>query len=75
MKPLGSKPESAHDIFKHESNPLDPFFAPKNVAMIGATENPGSVGRTTMWNLMSSPFGGAIFPVNPKRHSVLGIKA
>jgi acetyltransferase len=80
MKPLGYKPESAHDIFKHdvfrrEAHPLDPFFAPKNVAMIGATENPGSVGRTTMWNLMSTPFGGAIFPVNPKRASVLGIKA
>ncbi len=80
MKPLGYKPESAHDIFKHdvfrrEAHPLDPFFAPKNVAMIGATENPGSVGRTTMWNLMSTPFGGAIFPVNPKRTSVLGIKA
>ncbi len=80
MKPTGYKPESAHDIFKHdvfrrEAHPLDPFFAPKNVAMIGATENPGSVGRTTMWNLMSTPFGGAIFPVNPKRTSVLGIKA
>lgn len=75
MKPAGFKPESAHDIFRHESHPLDPFFAPKNVAMIGATENPGSVGRTTMWNLMSTPFGGAIFPVNPKRQSVLGIKA
>lgn len=80
MKPLGYKPESAHDIFKHdvfrrEAHPLDPFFKPGNVAMIGATENPGSVGRTTMWNLMSTPFGGAIFPVNPKRQSVLGIKA
>lgn len=80
MKPLGYKPESAHDIFKHdvfrrEAHPLDPFFTPGNVAMIGATENPGSVGRTTMWNLMSTPFGGAIFPVNPRRQSVLGIKA
>ena len=51
------------------------LFTPGNVAMIGATENPGSVGRTTMWYLMSTPFGGAIFPVNPKRQSVLGIKA
>lgn len=69
------KPESAHDILKHEANPLDPFFAPRNIAVIGATENPGSVGRTTLWNLISSPFGGAVFPVNPKRESVLGIKA
>ncbi len=76
MKPFGvQKPESAHDILKHEANPLDPFFSPRNVAVIGATENVGSVGRTTLWNLMSSPFGGAVFPVNPKRDSVLGIKA
>jgi acetyltransferase len=57
------------------SHPLDSFFTPKNVAVIGATETPGSVGRTTLWNLMSTPFGGAVFPVNPKRSSVLGIKA
>ena len=28
-----------------------------------------------MWNLISSPFGGTVFPVNPKRRRVLGIKA
>jgi acetyltransferase len=76
MKPLKtSKPESAHDILGHEAHPLDPFFQPRNIAVVGATENPGSVGRTTLWNLMSTPFGGAVFPVNPKRDNVLGIKA
>ena len=57
------------------AHPLDAFFTPKNIAVIGATENPGSVGRTTLWNLLSTPFGGAVFPVNPKRSNVLGIKA
>ena len=33
------------------------------------------MGRTILWNLISSPFGGTVFPVNPKRPSVLGIKA
>ncbi|MBI4893037.1 MAG: acetate--CoA ligase family protein [Acidobacteria bacterium] len=76
MKPSSGKAlKSAHDILGHVEHPLDPFFKPKNVAMLGATENPGSVGRTTLWNLISSPFGGAVFPVNPKRESVLGIKA
>jgi acetyltransferase len=51
------------------------FFSPKNVAVIGATENPGSVGRTLLWNLVTSPFGGTVYPVNPKRPSVLGVKA
>jgi acetyltransferase len=55
--------------------PLDVFFSPKSVAVIGATETPGSVGRTVLWNLLSSQFGGTVFPVNLKRSSVLGIQA
>ena len=54
---------------------LDAIFSPKNVAVIGATERPGSVGRTILWNLISSPFGGTVFPVNPSRPSILGIRA
>ncbi len=57
------------------SRSLDLFFAPKTVAVIGATETAGSVGRTVFWNLISNPFGGTVFPVNPKRSGVLGIKA
>ncbi|BAZ86789.1 bifunctional acetate--CoA ligase family protein/GNAT family N-acetyltransferase [Dolichospermum compactum] len=56
-------------------NPLDAIFIPKTVAVIGATEKPGSVGRTLLWNLITNPFGGTVFPINPHRHSVLGIKA
>lgn len=67
--------DPVHDVLSYERNPLDSIFAPKNVALIGATENPGSVGRTVMWNLISNPFGGAVFPINPKRPSVLGVKA
>src|SRR6516165_5523505 len=60
----------------HErTQPLDVFFSPKTVAVIGATENPGTVGRTVLWNLVTSPFGGTVYPVNPKRPSVLGVKA
>ena len=60
------------EIVRH---PLDAIFAPKSVAVVGATEKPGSVGRTVLWNLMNTPFGGPIYPVNPSRGSVLGIKA
>jgi acetyltransferase len=54
---------------------LDALFTPQNVAVIGATESLGTVGRTIMWNLITNPFGGTVFPVNPKRPSVLGVKA
>jgi acetyltransferase len=67
--------DPAHDVLRYERQPLDAIFAPKNVAVIGATEKPGSVGRTILSNLIASPFGGTVFPVNPKRPSVLGIKA
>jgi acetyltransferase len=67
--------DSTHDVLRYERQALDTIFAPKNIAVIGATETLGSVGRTLLWNLISSPFGGAVFPINPKRPSVLGIKA
>ncbi|WP_437603917.1 bifunctional acetate--CoA ligase family protein/GNAT family N-acetyltransferase [Sorangium sp. So ce590] len=67
--------DRAHDVLRQEFQSLDPIFKPRNVAVIGATENSGAVGRTLLWNLISNPFGGTVFPVNPKRSSVLGIKA
>jgi acetyltransferase len=67
--------DPARDIFRYGDNPLNYIFTPKTVAVIGATENAGSVGRTVLWNLISNPFGGVVFPVNPKRPSILGIKA
>src|SRR5512140_3443020 len=67
--------DPAHDVLHYERQALEAFFGPRNVAVIGATETPDSVGRTILWNLISSPFGGTVFPVNPKRAGVLGIKA
>ncbi len=66
--------DRAHDVLRSE-HPLDAMFAPKSVAVIGATERAGSVGRAVLWSLVSSPFGGTVYPVSDKRASVLGIKA
>ena len=54
---------------------LEVFFRPQSVALIGATDRPGHVGRSVLWNLISSPFGGTVYPVSLKKNSVLGIKA
>ena len=67
--------DPVHDVLRYEHTALNSIFSPKNVAVIGATETENSVGRTLMWNLISNPFGGAVFPINPKRASVLGVKA
>lgn len=63
----GGLPRPAHS--------LDVFFAPETVAVIGATEAPGRVGRAVLKNLLASPFGGTVFPVNPGRTSALGVRA
>src|SRR5579872_4161163 len=64
--------ESAEKSLKRD---LDVFLKPKSVAVIGATEKAGAVGRNILSNLISSPFGGTVYPVNPKRQSILGVKA
>ncbi len=63
------------DELREDRHPLDPIFKPSRVALVGASERAGSVGRTVLWNLISNPFGGIIYPVNPKRAHVLGIRA
>lgn len=69
-----SATDRAYDILRSEHRPLDAIFAPRTIALIGASEREGSVGRTVLWNLITHPFGGTVFPINPNRHSVLGIR-
>jgi acetyltransferase len=52
---------------------LKAMLNPKVIALVGATEAPDSVGRALMENLAS--FGGVVYPINPKRRSVLGVEA
>ena len=52
---------------------LGVFLRPRSVAVIGATDRPGSVGRTLLENLTSASFAGRIYPVNPKRSELLGL--
>lgn len=55
--------------------PLDAIFLPKSVAVIGAKDDLGSVGRTILLNLLSGSFKGKVFPINPKRDEVFNLKA
>lgn len=49
------------------------MFAPRSVAVIGATDRDCSVGRTLLLNLANASFRGKIYPVNPKRDQILGL--
>lgn len=54
---------------------LDALFVPHSVAVIGATERPGTVGRTVLSNLIEGPFRSKVYAVNPSHSEVLGLKA
>ncbi len=53
---------------------LSELFAPDRIAVVGATEREGSVGRAIMDNLVTD-FDGKVIPVNPNYDEVLGIPA
>lgn len=60
---------------KNEPGALDVFFHPSNVALIGATERAGSVGRAVLENLLRPPAAVPVFPVNSAHPLVLGRRA
>jgi acetyltransferase len=54
---------------------LDKIFKPGGIAVVGASDEPTSVGGTVFRNLRQSAFAGPVYPVNPKRASVQGVEA
>lgn len=49
------------------------FFSPTSVAVIGATDREGSVGRTVVKNLLAGTYKGRVYAVNPRRAEVCGL--
>ena len=54
---------------------LHSLFSPRSVALIGASERPASLGSVVLRNLLQGGFKGPIWPVNPKRSTVMGLQA
>ncbi len=54
---------------------LDAMFQPGSVAVIGATERPGTVGRTVLENLLHPSFQGKVYAVNSRHAEICGLKA
>lgn len=55
-----------------DREPLHCFFSPASVAVIGATDRPGSVGNTVLRNVLRS-YQGRVYAVNPGRKEVCGL--
>jgi acetyltransferase len=54
---------------------LDALFLPNSVAVIGASERPGTVGRTVLENLLHPSFQGKVYAVNSRHSEICGLKA
>ena len=54
---------------------VNAIMMPKSIAVIGATDRPGSVGLAVFSNILKSGYRGVLYPVNPKKHSVLSVRA
>jgi acetyltransferase len=52
---------------------LDTLFAPRSVAVVGASSRPGSMGAALLANLRRTGFAGALWPINPRYESIDGL--
>ena len=53
---------------------IDRLLRPKSVAVVGASDRHGALGATLLNNLVQYEFSGDIYPVNPKRDELQGLK-
>ncbi len=55
---------------------IDGFFNPSSIAVIGASATPGKIGHAVLKNLLEfHECGGRVYPINPAREEILGLKA
>src|SRR4030042_746476 len=53
---------------------IDSIFNPVSVAVIGASDNPDKLGSHVMKSLIQGRYPGRIYPVNPGKDEIMGIK-
>ena len=52
---------------------IDFIMNPSSIAVVGATNRPGSVGLAVFRNILSAGFQGVLYPVNPKAKYVQSV--
>ena len=52
-----------------------PFLCPRSIALVGASDKPGSIGALLLANLLASGFTGPVYPVNPRHQVIQGVPA
>ncbi len=56
-------------------NSLDPVFHPRSIAVIGASDDPVRIGGRPIMYALQYGYTGKVYPVNPTRETVQGLKA
>ncbi len=51
---------------------LNYLFKPTSIAVVGASDRPGSIGAVLMENLLGAEFQGPVMPVNPRHQEIAG---
>jgi acetyltransferase len=59
----------------NERHYLTSLFEPRSIAIIGASETPGSIGETLVRNMLDTNYSGKLFFVNPKHERVFAQKS
>jgi acyl-CoA synthetase (NDP forming) len=54
---------------------LQEIMSPKSIAIVGASDNKARIGGRPLAHMIEQKFSGGIFPINPNRESVQGIRA
>ena len=53
---------------------LEALLAPQSVAVIGASDEPARIGGRPIYQMLKAGFAGRIYPVNPRRRTVQGLR-
>ncbi|MFH0974918.1 MAG: acetate--CoA ligase family protein [Spirochaetota bacterium] len=63
------------DLFAASGNAnMHDFFYPDSIAIIGASDVKGKLGYNVLWNLINHEFPGKLYPINPGKDLMMGIK-
>lgn len=72
--------EQAATVMNHDADSselfrrLDRMYSPRSVAVIGASDVPGKWGFLLVTNIIGGNFNGQLYPVNPGKEEILGVK-
>ncbi len=63
---------SKRPFLKHD---LRNLFYPRSIAVLGATDSPGKLGYNVFHNLIAHGYNGSLYPINPNKDAIMGIRA